>query len=74
LGWKLACRERCGFQGFQEADLGLRTDNSENRYRRPDRHWVLQTYVLDEERATDVALTKLAKSVINLDAEVDEAA
>ncbi len=29
---------------------------------------------LDEERATDVALTKLAKSVINLDAEKDEAA
>jgi ferritin-like metal-binding protein YciE len=29
---------------------------------------------LDEERATDAALTKLAKSVINLDAEKDEAA
>ena len=29
---------------------------------------------LDEERATDAALTKLAKSVINLDAEQDEAA
>jgi len=29
---------------------------------------------LDEERATDVVLTKLAKSVINLDAEKDEAA
>src|SRR5258708_25404021 len=24
-------RERCGFQGFQEAGLGLRTDNSGNR-------------------------------------------
>src|SRR5437879_4317027 len=24
-------RERCGFQGFQEADLRLRTDNSGNR-------------------------------------------
>ena len=29
---------------------------------------------LDEERATDAALTKLAKAVINLDAEKDEAA
>ena len=29
---------------------------------------------LDEERATDAALTKLAKSVINLDAEKDQAA
>ncbi|KJC37024.1 hypothetical protein UP09_27545 [Bradyrhizobium sp. LTSP885] len=29
---------------------------------------------LDEERATDAALTKLAKAVINLDAERDEAA
>jgi len=24
-------RERCGFQGFQEAGLGLRTDDSGNR-------------------------------------------
>ena len=29
---------------------------------------------LEEERATDAALTKLAKAVINLDAEKDEAA
>ena len=29
---------------------------------------------LDEERATDAALTKLAKAVINLDAEKDQAA
>jgi ferritin-like metal-binding protein YciE len=29
---------------------------------------------LEEERATDAALTKLAKSVINLDAEKDQAA
>jgi len=29
---------------------------------------------LDEERATDAALTKLAKAVINLDAEADQAA
>jgi ferritin-like metal-binding protein YciE len=29
---------------------------------------------LDQERATDAALTKLAKAVINLDAEKDEAA
>src|SRR5205823_10774131 len=27
LGCRLAHRERCGFQGFQEAGLGLRTDN-----------------------------------------------
>ena len=35
-------------------------------------HLLQQT--LEEERATDASLTKLAKAVINLDAEKDEAA
>ena len=40
-------RERCSFEGFQEADLrlGYGLTTAEIVYRRPDRHWLLQTYV-----------------------------
>ena len=40
-------RERCGFQGFQKAgpSLGYGLTTAEIVYRRPDRHWLLQTYV-----------------------------
>jgi uncharacterized protein Usg len=38
-------RERCGFQGFQKTGPGYRLTTAEIVYRRPDGHWLLQTYV-----------------------------
>ena len=38
-------RERCGFKDFSKQVLGYGLTTAEIVYRRPDRHWLLQTYV-----------------------------
>ena len=41
----MADRERCGFRDFRKQLSGYGLTTAEIVYRRPDRHWLLQTYV-----------------------------
>ena len=44
--WRLAWSKKDSvFLGFQEARLGDGLTTADIVYRRPDRHWLLQTYV-----------------------------